>query len=201
MDTPLEIDQNKVTNEDRHSSWGEIIRFAIITLIIVIPIRAYIAQPFIVSGASMVPTFHNGEYLIIDELSYRFQSPERGEVVVFRYPENPSKFFIKRIIGLPGETVTITDQAITITKDQVTETLNESYALTSTPYHPVKVELKADEYFMMGDNRDVSSDSRIWGPVKYDLIKGQVFVRLLPITKIAFRPGDFSQNPPLTNNQ
>src|SRR3990167_2019370 len=86
-------------------SFLELIRFAVIAVAIVIPIRLYIAQPFIVSGSSMVPTFENSEYLIVDEISYRLGDPERFDVVVFKYPRDTSKFFIKRIIGLPNETV------------------------------------------------------------------------------------------------
>src|SRR3989344_2947651 len=93
---------------------AEIVRFSIIAILIVIPIRAFIAQPFIVSGASMEETFQSGEYLIVDQVSYHFDSPHRGEVVVFRYPRDPSKFFIKRVIGEPGDTVSIVDGAITI---------------------------------------------------------------------------------------
>ena len=76
----------------------ELFRFTFIVLAVVIPIRIFIAQPFIVNGESMVPTFENGDYLIIDEVSYRFHQPERGEVVVFRYPTNHRRFLIKRII-------------------------------------------------------------------------------------------------------
>ena len=83
----------------------EIIRFAVIALIIVIPIRMFVAQPFIVSGASMEETFQSGEYLIVDQVSYHLHNPARGDVIVFRYPKDPSKYFIKRIIGLPGDTI------------------------------------------------------------------------------------------------
>lgn len=83
----------------------EFVKFAVIALLVVLPIRMWIAQPFIVHGSSMVPTFESGDYLIIDEITYQFRGPERGEVIVFRYPQNPSQFFIKRVAGLPGETI------------------------------------------------------------------------------------------------
>src|SRR3989344_361805 len=105
------------------SGWWEIVRFVLVTLIIVVPIRTYVAQPFIVSGLSMVPSFDDGEYLIIDELSYLFRPPERGEVIVFRYPQDPSKFFIKRVINLPGETVTIQNNAYQLQADEYFESL------------------------------------------------------------------------------
>src|SRR6185295_2417670 len=100
--------------ENRDSFFTELLKFAVIALIIVVPIRFFVAQPFIVSGASMDPTFHNGQYLIVDELSYRFSPPQRGDVIIFRYPRDPSQFFIKRIIGLPGETVKIQGGSISI---------------------------------------------------------------------------------------
>ena len=172
-------------------SWWEILKFAVITAAIVLPIRAFIAQPFIVSGASMEPNFYDHEYLIVDELSYQFRSPERGEVVIFRFPENPSMFFIKRIVGLPGETVDIANSKITITNAKgQKQTLKEPYAegVTTTDYNHLK--LGADEYFVVGDHREVSYDSRRWGPVKIDLIKGRAWLRLLPPTKMSYLPAD-----------
>ena len=110
-------DENQIENGNRASgenSVWEFVKVVIISLLIVIPIRTWIAQPFIVEGASMVPNFHNGEYLIIDEISYAMTAPKRGEVIIFRYPLQPSEFFIKRIIGLPGEIVEIKDSKIFI---------------------------------------------------------------------------------------
>src|SRR3989344_8155579 len=91
---------------NKQSFW-ELARFALMAIAIVVPIRIFIAQPFFVSGSSMVPTFQDGQYLIIDEISYRFREPVRDEVIVFKYPKDTTKFFIKRIIGLPNETLTI----------------------------------------------------------------------------------------------
>ncbi|MEX0918596.1 MAG: signal peptidase I [Candidatus Paceibacterota bacterium] len=167
----------------------EIIRFALITLIIVIPIRAYVAQPFIVNGESMVPTFQNGEYLIVDELSYHFREPKRGEVIVFRYPEDPAKFFIKRVIGLPGESVVIQDNQLSIIKGNQVITPDEPYVRHEAPYQNTKINLGADQYFVMGDNRDVSSDSRVWGPLTAKLIKGRAFLRLFPLSEMTVLPG------------
>src|SRR3989344_2645643 len=109
------------------SYFWEIVRFAVITLHIVVPIRAYVAQPFIVSGISMAPSFEDGEYLVIDELSYHLRTPERGEVIVFRYPKDPAKFFIKRVIGLPGETIKISAGQVVIKKGETEFTLDEPY--------------------------------------------------------------------------
>src|SRR5690606_29489290 len=105
----------------------ELFRFVLIVLAVVVPIRIFIAQPFIVNGESMVPTLENGDYLIIDEISYRTKEPERGEVIVFRNPTKNNQFLIKRIIGLPGETVEINGDRVTIKKDDIVIQLDEDY--------------------------------------------------------------------------
>lgn len=177
-----------MTDQTRESIW-EAIKFALITIAIVIPVRAYVAQPFIVSGSSMVPTFENGEYLVIDELSYHFRRAARGEVIVFRYPKDPSKFFIKRVIGLPGERLELSAKGVTIlTASGQVLTLEEDYVKNQNlPTQTIK--LAEGEYFVMGDNRRESLDSRSWGPVGDNLIKGRVFLRLLPLSKLDLLPG------------
>lgn len=169
----------------------EIVQFALIALLIVLPIRMFIAQPFIVSGASMEDTFHTGEYLIVDQVTYRFHEPTRGDVVVFRYPRDPSKFFIKRIIGLPGDTITIDNATVTVTNEQYTAgiTLEEPYIKSMEPA-PFQTETLGDrEYFVMGDNRDQSSDSRVWGVLQEENIIGRALVRLFPVNEVGILPG------------
>lgn len=181
--------------KSKKQSFWELIRFVVIAIAIVIPIRVYIAQPFIVSGSSMVPTFENGEYLIIDEISYRIKEPQRDDVIVFRYPNDTTKFFIKRIIGLPNETIDIKGSNIIITNEENKNgfTLDQPY-IKNTSNDNKHYELKNDEYFVMGDNRPASSDSRYWGTVPKDLLIGKVLLRLLPINKIDILPGDYKQN-------
>lgn len=174
-------------------SFWELARFALIALIVVIPIRVLIAEPFVVLGSSMIPTFANGDYLIIDKISYNLGDPKRDDVVVFRYPGDTTKFFIKRIIGLPDETVDIKGNEVTITKEKTQENFKIDQPFVKNPANnDTHFELKDDEYFVMGDNRSASSDSRYWGAVKKNLITGKAFLRLLPINKIDFRPGDYS---------
>lgn len=175
-------------------SFWELLRYATLALIIVIPIRIFIAQPFVVSGDSMVPTFENGNYLIVDEISYRLKEPERGEVVVFRYPYDTTKFFIKRVIGLPGETVAINGNEITITNDERPEgfELDEPYVFR-TARNTMTITLSDTEYFVMGDNRSGSSDSRAWGPLEERFIVGRAFMRLLPVTRAALFPGSIEK--------
>lgn len=178
---------------DKQSFW-ELARFALIAIAIVIPIRVFIAQPFIVSGSSMVPTFQDGQYLIVDEISYRLSDPKRDDVIVFRYPNDQTKFFIKRIIGLPNEKVDIKGNAITITNAEHPSgfTLEQPF-IENTGNNNMHYELKDGEYFVMGDNRPASSDSRYWGAVSRKLLIGKVFVRLLPINKIGVLPGSYKQ--------
>ncbi len=184
--------------EVRHSFSTEVletIRFIIIALIIVVPIRLFIAQPFIVSGASMDPTFASGQYLIVDELSYRLGDPVRGDVIVFKYPRNPKQYFIKRLIGLPGETVTINEKGIVTIQDSkgtVIITMNEPY-VKFTKADSLTTILGSGEYFMAGDNRAGSFDSRDWGAVPRENIIGRAFIRLLPLPTIDFLPGVFNQ--------
>jgi len=181
------------TQTKKESFW-EIVRFAVIAVVIVIPIRMFVAQPFIVSGSSMVPTFQDGQYLIVDELSYEIGNPKRDDVVIFRYPNDTKKFFIKRVIGLPNETVRLSGSEITIINGEHSEgfKLEQPYVENKSNNESEYV-LKNDEYFVMGDNRTNSSDSRIWGPVPKKLMIGRAFLRLLPINKIDFLPGNYKQ--------
>lgn len=185
--TQAETEQNKKEN-----FFKEIIKFALLAVIIVLPIRLFIAQPFIVSGGSMDTTFADGQYIILDQISYRFEEPKRGDVIIFKYPLNTKKYFIKRIIGLPLETVEIRGTKITIKNEE-----NKTGFVLKEPYidpqrnrnDQTTIRLKDDEYFVMGDNRTESSDSRIWGPLKRSLITGRAFVRLFPIGKMGIFPG------------
>jgi len=152
----------------------------LVALLIVVPLRLYVAQPFFVRGASMEPTFHNGDYLIIDELSYRFGSPDRGDVVVFRFPGDPSQFFIKRVIGLPGDTVEGNDGDISVTAVGGVETnLEEGYIKVETPDN-FRITTGPEEYVVLGDNRGASSDSRRWGILPKENIVGKVLVTVWP---------------------
>ena len=188
-------------------------KIALIAFIIVWPIRHYVFRPFIVSGASMVPSFQSGNYLIVDELSYRFSSPQRGDVVVFdasfistsngknvEYKYKGERF-IKRIIGIPGDTVNITNGKVEIIKDGKTIVLNEKYLpadlktfgyLSVNGYVPSllskEITLKSDEYFVMGDNRNDSYDSRSWGVLAKKDIIGKASFRIFPFTEITTFP-------------
>jgi signal peptidase I len=162
----------------------EIFQTVILALLIVLPIRLFIFQPFIVKGQSMEPNFEDGDYLIIDEITYRFREPKRGEVVVFKNPMNEHQRFIKRIIGLPGETVEISDGKIFISNGEK-KVLQEPYLNFSFTAGDIRITLGKDEYFVLGDNRQFSLDSRRFGPIKKKEIVGRVLLRLWPIYSFA----------------
>src|SRR3954469_7904676 len=113
-----ETTEGTLKKNETKEFWKELIKLLVIAAVIVIPFRLYIAQPFIVDGASMDPTFRTGQYLIVDELTYHFKTPERGSVLIFKFPKDESKYFIKRIIGLPGETVSIKSGVVTIANSE-----------------------------------------------------------------------------------
>jgi len=163
---------------------------ALLVVVVVLPLRLFVVSPFVVDGESMHPTFENLDYLIVDEISYRFRTPARGDVVVFRYPNDPSIFYIKRVIGLPGETIAINHGTVTVTKVDGTEkTLSEPYIAVEDATYTKVTMLGNDEYFVLGDNRPNSSDSRMWGPLPAKDIIGYVFLRLLPISNAGYLPG------------
>ncbi|HEY4520273.1 MAG TPA: signal peptidase I [Candidatus Paceibacterota bacterium] len=166
----------------------EVVKIVIISLAIILPVRYYLVQPFFVKGASMEPSFEDGDYILVDELSYGFKDPSRGDVVIFKYPLDKSQFFIKRVIGLPGETIEIKGGQVMIYSTNKPEgfILKESYLdSTQKTLGTLRMRLDDEEYFVMGDNRIQSSDSRRWGALNRDLITGKAFIRPWPFDRAA----------------
>jgi signal peptidase I len=182
-------------NQTKPSKWKErlsfvleIMKTVIISLAIILPIRYFLIQPFMVDGASMEPNFHNSDYLIIDEISYRFGTPQRGQVVVFKNPDNTKEYFIKRVIGLPGETVRIQDGKVFIKKvgsDEFTQ-IQENYLSKNLTTMSVGEDIivPSNYYFVLGDNRPNSRDSRYFGAIPEDLITGKVWLRGYPFNRV-----------------
>lgn len=190
----------KPTPEETHRNTAkelwDTIKFIILAAAIVIPIRMFVFQPFIVSGESMYPTFHNADYLIIDEFGYYFKEPKRGEVIVFHYPNEPKRYLIKRIIGLPGETVIFKNNDVYIKNDENPDgvKLSEPYISQNTiPGNDTEIKVTNDHYFVMGDNRGFSSDSRTWGLLPRENITGRPGLRLLPLSDISYKPGSLEK--------
>jgi len=177
----------------------ELIKIVLIALVIIIPIRYFLFQPFYVRGASMEPNFYDNEYLIIDEITYRFSDPQRGDVVVIKVPQKKSEFLIKRIIGLPGETIEIKDNQVIINDEGSSEgrVLVEEYLGEGIVTPGLKnVTLGTDEYYLLGDNRPVSLDSRNFGPLLKKNIVGRAWLRVWPFNQFQhFQSPEYNLQP------
>lgn len=175
----------------------ELFKVVVYSLAIIAPIRYFLIQPFYVKGASMEPNFYDHEYLIIDEISYgvrvpfydtafTFNDPKRGEIVVFKYPQDPRQYFIKRIIALPGERIVIRDGFVYLftsehpTGIQLQESYLEAGIQTLGSFDQT---LGPDEYFVLGDNRNSSFDSRSFGVLPRLLIVGKTWIRGWPFDR------------------
>lgn len=174
----------------------EVVKIFAFAAIIIIPIRLFLFQPFLVQGASMAPNFHSGEYVIVNEVGYKHvhiggmtlmpsrKELHRGDPVVFRFPQDPKTFFIKRIVGLPGERISVRGSVVTIFNDIYPDgfILKEEYLPGGmiVTMDDLEYNITNDEYFVVGDNRNYSHDSRAWGPLHKDFVMGKVLVRIWP---------------------
>lgn len=194
----MAMEASSETQKKSNTIWLEIwdlIKTLIIFAIIYIVVRTYVAQPFLVRGRSMEQTFSDGDYLVVDELSYRFREPKRFEVIVFKtdfIPENAAQeYYIKRIIGLPGDRVVIKDGNVLVYENNsiIPTELSEAYisdGIQTLAPELVDITLGEDKYFVLGDNRGNSSDSRYWGELDKSYIVGKPMVRLLPLNNLTF---------------
>jgi len=207
------IDVEEVVKANKKNSWWwELTKFILIAAFIILPLRLWVIQPFIVQGGSMENNFDTGQYLLVDELSYHFKDPARGDVLIFKYPIDPKKYFIKRVIGLPNETIEIKKDVIFITLANSTTSIkidepylspelskmgqqycNMGNSKIANPFsnygNPCtetgqKFILKADEFLVLGDNRKESMDSRFWGPLERQYVIGRPLLRLVKIVPL-----------------
>ena len=194
------------SSESRTSSQRSLVAYTVVALALAFLIRFFVAAPYIVSGASMEPTFDDLQYLIVDRITYDLSTPQRGDVIVFDLPQNTSRALIKRVIGLPGETVKLSGNSVTIVNKEYPQgfTLSEPYL---DPQNlggatDMTVTLGADQYFVLGDNRKVSADSRLWGTLPREDIVGRVLFRLFPFTKLGIVPGEarYQETPATSTN-
>ncbi|KKU14682.1 signal peptidase I [Candidatus Wolfebacteria bacterium RIFCSPLOWO2_01_FULL_45_19] len=161
------------------SAW-EIVEVLVVAIVAVWLIRSFLIQPFLISGASMEPNFSDGHYLLVDQVTYKFREPQRGEIAVFRSPADSSIFFIKRLIGLPGESIVVKGGSVFINGEQ----LKEGYIASDLKtFGDQNLTLEENEYFVLGDNRAFSFDSRNWGPLGRERVIGVVRLRLWPLNQ------------------
>jgi len=187
----------------------ETLKVVLVAMVIILPVRYFLIQPFFVKGSSMVPNFHDKEYILVDKWSYRLGRPARGDVIIFKYPNNPKEYFIKRIIGLPGESVLVGNDntvrifnsaypdGFTLPEKSYLPTENPTYCLSESRWCGQRVDLGDDQYFVLGDNREHSSDSRVFGPVdRSEFFSGLAWLRLWPLNEIKLIPR--TEYPPVT---
>ncbi len=186
----------KLLEEDEEPS--SLLIWIVGIIILVKIIQSFLIQPFIVDGASMLPTYHNQEFLLVDKLSYRIGVPARGDVMIFKLYENNNnpyegKHLIKRVIGLPSERVVVINGVTTIYNKANPEgfTLEEPYLSYKDTQKDADVTLDDHHYFVMGDNRAQSYDSRDWGALDASNIKGQVLFRVYPFKQAGYEPGRY----------
>lgn len=179
----------RVASEIFEFIW-ETAKVVIVALLIILPVRYYLIQPFFVKGQSMFPNFHDQEYILVDKWTYRTAKPQRGDVIVFRAPNDPQDFFIKRILGLPGERIVIRTNEVRIFNDEFPNgfTVNERVYLPESHITAGSIDrvLEEEEYFVLGDNREHSSDSRAFGPIARESFSGIAWLRLWPLDRIGF---------------
>lgn len=173
---------NPNSNDSSLKGWFSLIRSFDIVLIIGIVFRIFILQPYIVEGSSMEPNFHDKEIMLVDKINYRFRDVSRGDIVIFHAPKNPGDDYIKRVVGLPGETVVIENGKVFINGGIISESYltqgQQTTNLKSTGFFTQT--LGENEYFVLGDNRDNSSDSREWGILPEINIVGRAWYILIP---------------------
>jgi signal peptidase I len=168
---------------------AELLRTALIVVILAYVLRLFVFEPFVVEGTSMSPRFETNDFLIIDKITYHFESPQRGDIIVFKYPYDTSTNYIKRIIGLPGETVKIANNQVTIynSSHQNGFILSEPYVSSGnvtavSDLSKNEFTVPQGEYFVLGDNREASSDSRAWGYLPSTDIIGKVDIEAYPFS-------------------
>jgi signal peptidase I len=191
-DRDIEVQKLKV--ESRQGLWLEsmrLLRDIVLIIAVFILFGVFVAQPVVVEGTSMLPQLHDGERLLVNKLVYYkigsvgWGHLQRGDIVVFWYPKDPEKSYVKRIVGLPGETVEVRNGLILINNKQLEETYIDTEHNQSLPsFAPRKVD--EHYYFVMGDNRDNSSDSRYWGLVPEKYIYGKAFFRYWKPSNVGF---------------
>lgn len=184
-------------DDERIKNWWGFAKAIDIVLILGLISRFFIVQPFVVDGNSMEPNYHDKEAILVDKVSFRFRSPQRGEVIIFKAPPNPQIDYIKRIIAVPGDTIKIQNQIISINGYEIKEPYlaenTKTLVSETNPEETFEEKLKSDEYFVMGDNRNNSSDSREWGVLRRTNIIGRAGFVIYPFRYFGFPQKSYPQ--------
>ncbi|OGG61700.1 signal peptidase I [Candidatus Kaiserbacteria bacterium RIFCSPHIGHO2_02_FULL_59_21] len=193
MNTEIKTTVSRGASSQKNSQTA-LIGYTVVALGLALFIRFFVAAPYVVSGASMEPNFDNWHYLIIERVSYEVGEPRRGDVIVFDLPQEGGRSLIKRIIGLPGETVVLKGQDVVVVNEAHPDgfALKEPYLdpANLTGANDMRVTLGPDQFFVLGDNRRVSADSRVWGTLPREQIVGRALLRLYPFNEISVLPGE-----------
>lgn len=160
--------------------WKELVETLIWALVLALVLRTFVVQAFWIPSGSMIPTLMPGDRVLVAKFWYHFTEPKRGQVVVFKYPMDPTRDFVKRLIALPGETIEIKNGVVYINDSP----LEEPYVKNRDFLSMEKVTVPRGQYFMMGDNRPNSQDSRLWGFVPKNYLRGPAFFRYWPLSRI-----------------
>lgn len=205
-----DIEVTRLRRESRQGLWGETLRLArdiFLIVVVFVLFGVFFVQPVVVEGTSMLPQLHDGERLLVNKLVYyKIQSVswghiERGDIVVFWFPNDPDKSYVKRVIGLPGETVEIRNGKVFVNGTMLNEAYLDTEHNQTLPSWPAK-KVEDHHYFVMGDNRDNSSDSRYWGLVPEKYIYGKAFFRYWKPSEIGFlEHGNYDGTVPMTNKE
>jgi signal peptidase I len=183
---PRRYQQRRDLNEvKRLRMLREILETIAVTILLFLVFR-FAVQNYRVDGLSMSPTLHDQQYILVNRAAYLFHPPERGDIIVFAYPLDPTQDYIKRIVGIPGDHVRVDAEGLVFINNVE---LNEPYINPSpNPYRTTDIKLGPDQYFVLGDNRGDSSDSRAWGPVPRQNIIGKAWLVYWPLGSFHFIP-------------
>ncbi len=168
--------------------WRETIETILWALVLALILRTFVVQAFWIPSGSMVPTLLPGDRVLVAKFWYWFQEPKRGQIMVFKYPVDPQRDFVKRIVGLPGDVIEIRDGIVSVNGAPIAEPYirnHDLFTLTEGPVFPkVPLTVPKGSYFVMGDNRPNSQDSRFWGVVPKQNVRGPAFIRYWPLDRV-----------------
>ena len=176
MNESTDVTTTEQVTKKKKSLVREYVEAIIIAVLLALLIRTFVVQAFTIPSGSMIPTLLVGDYILVNKFIYRFKDPQRGDVIVFKYPWDEKRDFIKRVVGMGGEEVVIKGHTVFVNGKPLGDPHAYFSDSTQTQYEYGPVMVPAGSYFVMGDNRDNSQDSRFWGFLKREKIRGKAFM-------------------------